>query len=167
MKQKYLWITELIWWVGSLIIGVAIIWPYYPKLIVKVPFLIPNIVLVILMIQCFRLTLFLKRSPFPAHPWTIYMSSFAFIPICIYVVNQYSQMSQFFESSSWMHSFSYLLTLSEKSTLAVYIRTEFTLVAVVAFISGISFSGRMILTSWRFLGNRTHKPSRQNQMSTK
>lgn len=155
MRQKYLWITEILWWIGSLIIGVSIVLPYYPKLIVEVPFLIPNIVLVVLMIQCLRLTFFLNQSPFPAHRWMIFTLTFAFIPICMYTINHYSHMSQFFESSSWMHSFSYLLTLTEKSVLASYIRAEFTLIAVIAFISGITFSGRMVVTSWRLLGSRS------------
>lgn len=155
MRQKYLWITEIVWWIGSLIIGMVIVLPYYPKLIVEVPFLIPNIVLVVLMIQCFRLTFFLKQSPLPAHQWMIFTLTFAFIPICMYTINHYSQMSQFFESSSWMHSFSYLLTLTEKSVLASYIRTEFTLIAVMAFVSGITFSGHMVVTSWRLLGRRS------------
>ncbi len=155
MRQKYLWISELIWWIGSLLIAMVVIWPYYSKLIVEVPFLIPNIILVILMIQCLRLTFFLEHSPFPAHRWLIYLLTFAFIPICMYTINHYSHMSRFFESSSWMHSFSYLLTLTEKSDLAVYIRTEFTWIAVTAFISGIAFSGRMIATSWRLMGSRS------------
>lgn len=155
MRQKYLWFTEVVWWIGSLIMAMMVIWPYYPELIVQVPFLVPNIVLVVLMVQCFRLTFFLNRSPFPAYRWLIYLLTFAFIPISMYVVNHYSHMSQFFESSTWMHSFSYLLTLSEKNDLAEYIRVEFTMIAVIAFISGISFSGRMIATSWRFLGRRS------------
>ena len=151
MKKKYIWISELIWWIVSALIAVAVVWPYYPALIVEVPFLVPNMVMIVLMIQCIRLTFFLRQSPWPSFRWMIFVLNFAFIPFSMYVIKHYSGMSQFFESSSWMHSFSYLLTLTEKSDLASYIRTEFTFVSVVAFISGFSFSSRMVVASWRIL----------------
>ena len=151
MKQNYLWISELIWWTGSALFAMAIVWPYYPELIVKVPFLLPNIILTILFIQCLRLTFLFKQSPLPRFRWLIYVLIFAFIPISMYAIRHYSEMSRFFESSTWMHSFSYLLTLTEKSELASYIKTEFTLIAVVAFIAGFTLSGRMVSASWSMM----------------
>jgi len=155
MQNTYIWISELLWWTGSFILAVAIILPFYPELIVEVPFLVPNIILVILMVQCFRLTFFLRQSPLPQMPWIIFALTFAFIPVCLYAIKHYSEMSDFFENSNWVHSFSYLLTLTEKSKLAAYIRTEFTWIAVMAFISGLTFSGRMIGASWRILNKRS------------
>src|SRR5690606_38987604 len=132
MRNTYIWISELVWWTGSILIAVAIIWPFYPALIVQVPFLLPNIILVILMVQCLRLTFFLRQSLLSQMRWLIYVLTFAFIPISLYTIIRYSEMSDFFENSSWVHSFSYLLTLTEKSNLAAYIRTEFTWIAVIA-----------------------------------
>src|SRR5690606_5553063 len=87
---------------------------------------------------------------------SIFPLTFAFIPVCMYAIREYSTMSQFFNtSSSWMHSFSYLLTLSEKSELADYIRTEFTWCAVIAFIGGLALSGKMIVVSWQILSGQS------------
>lgn len=155
MQHKYIWISELLWWVGSILLAIAIIWPYYPALIVEVPFLAPNIILVVLAVQCLRLTLLMRQSVLARSRWIIFLLTFAFIPVCMYAIKEYSTMSQFFNTSAtWMHSFSYLLILSEKSEIASYIRTEFTWFTVIAFISGITMSGRMILASWRILNNR-------------
>lgn len=165
MQKKYLWISELVWWTASVLVAVVLILPYYPSLIVDVPFLIPNVILVVLGIQSLRLTLFLGLSPFSLSRWAIFPLTFAFIPVCMYAIREYSTMSQFFNtSSSWMHSFSYLLTLSEKSELAAYIRTEFTWCAVIAFIGGLAMSGKMVVVSWQILSGKsrfTHLNSRQ------
>ncbi len=155
MQNKYIWISEILWWTGSVLAGIVVVWPYYPALIVEVPFLVPNLILVVLAIQCFRLTFLLRLSVFALNRWIIFLLCFAFIPIGMYAVRQYSEMSQFFTTSSnWMHSFSYLMTLSEKSELASYIRIEFTWCAVIAFMAGIAMSGKMFVTSWRILGDR-------------
>lgn len=156
MQLTYIWTLEFVWWIGSLLLAVAVVWPYYPSLIVEVPFLIPNIILIIVAVQGIRLTFLLRQSIFGQNKWIIFLLTFAFIPVCMYAIQQYSVMSQFFNTSaSWMHSFSYLLTLTEKSEIASYIRTEFTWCAVAAFISGITVSGRMVVASWRILGNRS------------
>lgn len=156
MQKKYLWIAELVWWAVSLLVAGVLISPYYSELIVDVPFLIPNVILIVLGIQCLRLTLFLRFSPFSLSRWSIFPLTFAFIPVCMYAIREYSTMSQFFNtSSSWMHSFSYLLTLSEKSELADYIRTEFTWCAVIAFIGGLALSGKMIVVSWQILSGQS------------
>lgn len=155
MQRRYIWISEVVWWLASLLLAVAIIWPYYPALIVDVPFLIPNIILVVIAVQGIRLTFLLRQSIFAQSQWLIFPLTFTFIPVCMYAIKQYSIMNQFFTTSaSWMHSFSYLLTLTEKSEIAAYIRTEFTWCAVAAFMAGISVSGRMILASWRILGKK-------------
>ena len=155
MQQKYIWLSEFLWWLGSILAAIAIVWPYYPALIVDVPFLIPNVILVVLAVQCFRLTFLLHQSVFALNRWFIFLLTFAFIPVCMYAIKEYSEMSQFFNtSSSWMHSFSYLLTLTEKSEIASYIRIEFTWCAVITFISGIVMSGKMFVTSWRILSRR-------------
>jgi len=152
MKLVYLWILELVWWIGAFLIAIILIWPYYPHLIVDVPFLIPNIILTLLTVLGVRLTFMPEQSIWGQNRWAIFTLTFAFIPICIYAVKQYSIMNQYFTTSaSWMHSFSYLLTLTEKSDIAAYIKTQFTWCAVAAFFSGISMSGRMILSSWKII----------------
>lgn len=155
MQQNYIWISELVWWIGSLLLAIAVIWPYYPALIVDVPFLLPNVILIILAVQGIRLTFLLHQSVFGQYKWLIFILNFSFIPICMYAIQQYSVMSQFFTTSaSWMHSFSYLLTLTEKSKIASYIQAEFTWSAVAAFIAGLAVSGRMVVASWTILSQR-------------
>lgn len=154
METRYLWILEIIWWVGSLLLAFMIVLPYFSDLIVQVPFLVPNIILTVVLIQCLRWTFMLRQSILSRHKWVVYFASFAFIPISLYALRHYTITRQFFENSDWIHSFSYLMSVSQKSELSSYILMEFTFISVSAFIAGFAFSGRMVVASWRIINKR-------------
>lgn len=149
MNIRYLLIFEGLWWCFSLLVAGLAIYPYYSYLITDVPFLIPNIIMAVIMVHCIRHIFFFKQSFLGNSKVLVYLLNFTFIPVCLYVVRHFSEMRIFFDDSSWIHSFSYLLTLTEKSHLATYIKTQFTFIAVTTFISGIWVSVLFVIASWR------------------
>lgn len=152
--MRYILISEVVWWCLSFLLALALVYPYYPDLIVETPFLIPNIIMIVLMVQCLRHIFFFRQSLLGNSGWLIYFIPLTIVPLFIYVVRQFNHMAVFFDDTRWIHSFSYLLSVAEKSKLANYIKTQFTFVAVATIISGIGLSIRFMIASWRQANKR-------------
>ena len=60
----------------------------------------------------------------------------------------------FFETTTWIHSFAYVLNLNEKRDLSQYVKTEFTIISVATFILAIVLSLRLIVALWRKVNNK-------------
>lgn len=152
--MRYVLISEVVWWCLSFLLAFAVVYPYYPDLIVKTPFLIPNIVMVIVTIQCLRHIFFFRQSLLGNSGWMIYFIPVIVVPLVVYVIRHFNAMALFFDDTRWIHSFSYLLSVSEKSKLAKYIKTQFTFMAVATVVSGAGLSIRFMVASWRRMNKR-------------
>lgn len=147
--MRYILILELVWGAISALLAFAVVYPYYPNLIVETPFFIPNVVMAVLLVQYLRHIFFFRQSLLGNSGWLIYFIPFTVIPLIVYMIRNFNEMAHFFDDTRWIHSFSYLLTITEKGQLAKYIKSQFTFMTVATIISSIGFSVRFMIASWR------------------
>ncbi len=154
MGSKIIWAVELFWWVVSILTGIVLVLPYYDVMIDTVPFMVPNIIISILMVQCLRHIFFLRYSLLGSRKWIMIPFVFVSIPICFYTIRHYSFMMLFFETSTWGHHFSYLLNANEKMDLSKYIITEFRIISVTTIVLAIILSFRLMVALWRLINRK-------------
>ncbi|WP_236973708.1 hypothetical protein [Membranihabitans maritimus] len=154
MSKKHIFYMEVLWLVVSLLVPVVLIFPYYGEMIDSVPFLLPNFIIGFLLVQTLRHIFFLPQSLLGNSGWGMVPFVFSSIPICIYIIRQMSLVNLFFETTTWIHSFSYVLNLNEKRDLSQYVKTEFTIISVATFILAIVLSLRLIVALWRKVNNK-------------
>src|SRR5699024_3599790 len=93
--MRYILISEVVWWCLSFLLALALVYPYYPDLIVETPFLIPNIIMIVLMFQCLRHIFFFRQSLLGNSGWLLYFIPLTIVPLFIYVVRQFNHMAVF------------------------------------------------------------------------
>src|SRR5690625_5722719 len=92
----------------------------------------------VLLVQYLRHIFFFRQSLLGNSGWLIYVIPFTVVPLIVYMIRNFNEMALFFDDTRWIHSFSYLLTISEKSQLAKYIKSQFTFMTVATIISSRS-----------------------------
>lgn len=154
MSNTRIWIVEIFWWIVGMVLAGCLIYPYYKEAITNLPFLVPNVIITLLMVQCIRYIFFLRESYLSRSIVSMIPLVFVSIPIIFYTIRHYSFTMLFFETNSWVHNFSYILNANEKMDLSGYIMTQFRIISVSTIVLAIIMSFRMMVGIWRKLNNR-------------
>lgn len=141
------WILEIIWWVVTAIILVAVLFPIY-KDVEDYPFWESNIIFVVTFITLTRY-IFLLPLTFIAHRQILKIALvFLSIPVVFLLVQELNYFQTFLDEEG-IEAVVGTLPVSERRTMVRYIRSEMLLFGVGSVISGVIFPFRMIMSVWR------------------
>ncbi len=138
---------ELIWWLVTMVILIAVIYPIYVSA-TEYPFLTPNIVFILTFVTFTRYLFFLKLTLFRFVQWVKVVLFLVCIPILIYIFQELNMFIRFADEIG-IQSLFLELTESRQSVLIEYTKTEFLFFGVAGFISALVFPFRMLISFWR------------------
>ena len=147
-KQKSLIAQlELVWWIFTAVVAFAFIFPITSK-IANYPFLMSNIIFIVVFLTLGRYFLFLKHT-FLAKQQKIKMVIFVLcIPLIGYLVNQLN-LFQTSVVERGIESFIREIPYEDQFSLANYIFKEMNFFGVGAIIVAILLPFRLLLSIWR------------------
>ena len=147
-KQKSLIAQlELVWWIFTAVIAFAFTFPITSK-ISNYPFLLTNIIFIVVFLTFGRYFLFLKHT-FLAKQQKIKMGVFVFcIPLLMYLVNELN-LFQTSVVERGIESFIRDIPYDDQFSLANYIFKEMQFFGVGSIILAILLPFRLLLSIWR------------------
>jgi len=144
---------ELIWWVVTAVIAVAVVLPITSN-IYNFPFLLTNIIFVILFITFTRYIFLLKHTFLAKKQILKAIIGVLCIPILFYLVNEINFFQTFLDEEGF-DVFMKHLSLEKKDSMHRYIRSEILLFGVGSIIVTLLLPIRMLISVWRFRNRGT------------
>ena len=147
-KEKSLLVQlELVWWVFTALVAFAFVFPITSK-IANYPFLLLNIIFILIFLTFGRYFLFLKHT-FLAKRQKMKMVVFLLcIPLLMFLVNQLN-IFQTLVVERGVESFIRDIPYGDQFSLANYIFKEMQFFGVGAIIVSILLPFRLLLSIWR------------------
>lgn len=150
MNKTAKWQLELVWWIFTAVVCVAVLYPIVSK-VSGYEFLIPNIVFVVVFITATRHIFLLKHSLIADSRILKVILIIACIPIIAYLLQHITDFQTFLDNlneTGWDTVFGDQ-SLAKQREIRNYMRTEMLFFGTGAVISAIVFPLRMILSIWR------------------
>jgi len=150
MNQKYslAFILEIIWWVFTLFLIVAVLYPIYRKAGTTYPFFKINMLFIIAFVTFTRL-IFLLKHTFLANQEKAKVAIILFSAIIVFLLVNELNFFQTYLDEKGLGSFLGHLTLSEQSSLGTYINRMTLFFGVGSAIAAIILPFRLVLSIWR------------------
>ncbi len=145
LKKQIL--LEVIWWIVTAVVTVAIIFPIVSNLSTY-PFLISNIIFIVVFITLTRYVFFLQHT-FLARAQVIKVIIVLIsVPIIFMLIEGLSNFQNFLDEEG-LDKFILLMNLNQQQGMINYIKSEMLFFGVGAIIVSILFPFRMTLSVWR------------------
>lgn len=150
MDKTIKWKLELVWWLFTAVVCVAVLYPIISK-VSGYEFLIPNIVFVTVFITATRHIFLLKHSLIANNKILKAILIVICIPIIAYLLQYITDFQTFLDNldeTGWDTVFGDQ-SLAKQGEIRKYMRAEMLFFGTGAIISAIVFPLRMILSIWR------------------
>ncbi len=145
LKKQIL--LEVIWWIVTAVVTVAIIFPIVSNLSTY-PFLISNIIFIVVFITLTRYVFFLQHT-FLARAQVIKVIIVLIsVPIIFMLIEGLSNFQNFLDEEG-LDKFILMMNLNQQQGMINYIKSEMLFFGVGAIIVSILFPFRMTLSVWR------------------
>ncbi len=138
---------EIIWWLVTLLITVAVLFPIHTNLS-SYPFLITNVVFIVVFITLTRYVFFLKHTVLARAQYIKVGIVLISIPILFIMIEGLSNFQNFLDEEG-LDKFIPDMNLAKQKDMINYIRTEMMFFGVSAIIVALIFPFRMVLSVWR------------------
>ena len=138
---------EIIWWVITTILLVAVIFPVYTNNI-NFPFLTANIVFVLAFITLIRYIFLLKHTPLRHLQWLKVVLLIGCIPLAVYIIQELHAFERFADEIGVQALFGELPEKSQDK-LVEYTKAEMLFFGVGGLIATVIFPFRMLISFWR------------------
>ena len=146
-KSKLSLKLELIWWAFTAMLVIGILYPILSKL-EGYPFLVTNIVFIIVFVT-FTRYIFLLKYTFLAQRQTFKAVLIGLsLPVLFYLINELN-FFQTFIGEEGMETFMPEMSYEERESLGAYIRNEMLLFGTGSVITAILLPLRMLRSIWR------------------
>lgn len=146
-ERNYLWAIEIIWWLISLVLLAAVILPIVSE-VEDYPFLVLNVVYVILFFHYARHVVFLKYSALRMFFWGKLILALVTIPLLFLVVGQFGYFQTFMDEHT-MSEIMPNLSYQKQVSLNNFIKFQMVFFFTATVISGTLFVLRMMVSLWR------------------
>ena len=150
MDKAIKWKLELVWWIFTAVVCVAVLYPIISR-VNDYEFLIPNIVFVVVFITAIRHIFLLKYSLIANHKILNVVLIIVCLPIIAYLIQYITDFQTFLDNldeTGWDIAFGDQ-SLDNQGEIRSYMRAEMLFFGTGALISVIIFPLRMILSIWR------------------
>lgn len=138
---------ELLWWLLTFIIVIAVLFPIFYKL-PTYPFTAVNVIFILIFITFIRYVFSLPNT-FLAHYQFVKVGIILVCPIIIfYLISQVNYFQTFMDEEG-MDALVGSLPYDERNDMASYIRNELLLFGVGSIVSAIFLPLRLVLSIWR------------------
>jgi len=150
MNQKHslAFILELIWWIFTLFLTVAVLYPIYIKAGDTYPFFKSNLLFIIVFITFTRF-IFLLKHTFLANQEKIKVAIILFSTIIVFLLVNELNFFQTYLDEKGLGSFLGHLSLSEQNRLGMYISQMTLFFGVGSAIAAAVLPFRLVLSIWR------------------
>jgi len=138
---------ELIWWVVTAILLVALIYPIHSNS-QRFPFLIPNVVFILVFITLTRHIFLLKHTLLRHLQWAKVALLVVCIPLFIYIVQELHAFEAFADEIG-LQSLFMQQSAASQGRMIEYTKAEFLFFGVGSLISVVVFPFRMLISFWR------------------
>ncbi len=150
-RTSAMWRLELLWWLLTVLVAVGLLFPILRE-IPNYPFLLLNLVFIIVLITFARYIFLLKHTFLAKRQKLKVVLLFLCIPLIFYLINGINYFQTFLDEQG-VESFMSDLPFESQAPLAEYIRTEMIFFGVGSLISAVMMPFRMLVSIWR-LKNR-------------
>lgn len=138
---------ELIWWIFTAILVAGILYPIFSR-ITNYPFLVINVIFIIVFITFSRYTFLLKYT-WLAHRKMLKAVIIALcIPVLFTLISELNTFQTILDEEG-MDAFMLNLNLTDKMSLQQYIRNEVILFGTGAIIATVLLAFRLAMSIWR------------------
>lgn len=144
---KKLWFLELIWWVFTFLVCAIIMLPLLRE-IPEYPFLLSNIVSILVFITFTRYIFLLNLTFLKRFMVLKIILSFASIPLIFYLVSNVNLFQTFLDENGVLPFMGHL-SPERIDVLEQYMRNEFILFGVGSVIVSVILPFRLLLSVWR------------------
>ena len=151
MKNK--WTLELLWWLFTLIVVVAVLFPVYSR-IDRFPFWTANIVFIITFITLTRYIFLLPFTLIAKRQILKIALVFLCIPLIFYLIQQLNFFQTFLDEEG-IEAVVGNLPFGQRGKMVDYVRSEMLLFGVGSIITAILFPFRMIASVWLYRNRGT------------
>jgi len=150
MNQKYplAVILEIIWWIFTLFLIVAVLYPIYTKAGDTYPFFKSNMLFIIVFVTFTRL-IFLLKHTFLANLEKVKVAIILFSAIIVFFLVNELNFFQTYLDEQGLGSFLGHLSLPEQSSLGTYINRVTLFFGVGSAIAAVVLPFRLVLSIWR------------------
>jgi len=138
---------EVLWWLFTAVVVVAVIFPIWNNL-TTYPFLIPNIVFIVVFITLTRYVFLLKHTVLAKMQGIKVAIVLVSIPIIFMLIERLSGFQNYLDEEG-LNKFLPMMNLDEQQTMINYIKSEMLLFGVGSVIIAVIFPFRMVLSVWR------------------
>ncbi|MEM9918849.1 MAG: hypothetical protein AAF990_12180 [Bacteroidota bacterium] len=138
---------ELVWWFFTFLLAAAILYPILSK-INDYPFLMANIVFIIIFVTFTRYVFLLRHTFLARRQWLKAIVLVLCLPILFYLVNQLNYFQTYLDEQG-LESFMGALPIKGQEALGSFIRNEMLLFGVGSIFAAVLLPLRMILSIWR------------------
>jgi len=146
-KRTLSFILEIVWWLFTLFVVIAVLYPIYTT-VPDYPFYTSNILFIIIFITLTRF-IFLLKHTFLAHYEYLKLAIILFSGISIFLlVNQLNYFQTYLDEQG-LESFLGHLDLSKQESMGNYIRQEMLFFGVGSVITVILLPIRLVISIWR------------------
>lgn len=142
---------ELIWWIFTLILIIGILYPITSKLN-DYPFLMINIIFIIVFITFTRYVFLLKHTFIAKKQLLKIVLAILCLPISIYLVDRINNFQTFIDEQGFKGVVGDL-PFEQQESMMNYIRSLLVFFGVGAVIATVAFAIRLIVSVWK-LRNR-------------
>lgn len=146
-----MWRLELLWWLLTVLVVAGLLYPILRD-IKDYPFLVLNIVFIVIAITFTRYIFLLKHTFIAKRQWVKVVFVFLCIPIILYLINGINYFQTFLDEKG-IESFMSGIDLEKQYALVTYIRNEMIFFGVGSLIAAIIMPFRLLISVWR-LHNR-------------
>ena len=146
-----MWRLELLWWLLTALVVAGLLYPILRE-IEDYPFLVLNVIFIVISITFARYIFLLKHTFLAKKQWLKVVLVFLCIPIILYLINGINYFQTFLDEQG-IESFMSGIELEAQYSLAAYIRNEMIFFGVGSLISAIIMPFRLLISVWR-LHNR-------------
>lgn len=148
-QQKSLFVKlELLWWMITAIITLAVLYPIYAKVDNNYPFYFANVLFIVVFITFTRLIFLLKFS-FLADWEKLKIVLIVLTPILLfYLINELNYFQTFLDEKG-VENFLAQMSIENRETLRKYITAEMLLFGVGSLIAAVVLPIRLLMSIWR------------------
>lgn len=147
IKRSNIWLLEMLWWIATIVVVILILLPIVTK-IDNYPYLIPNIVFVLVTITYTRYMFLLRFTPIARYLPAKLVLIFTALPLIIYLTNGLTAFQWDWEDTGFLYMTDHLDTNAQTKIIR-YLRNEYYFFGVSSMIVAISIAIRMIVSIWR------------------
>lgn len=142
---------ELYFWLFTALIAAAVLLPIVTRL-PDYPFLLTNIVFVLVAVTMTRYLFLLKHTFLAERQRLKVIAFFSFIPLIFYLVQELNYFQTFLDEEG-PAAIVGSLPFSSQESMITYIRSQIILFGVASIISTVALGFRLLISVWR-LRNR-------------